>query len=365
MDIALQNHEKLAFFKFFITYFISVAILILVAGYLYFSQMRDHYLKGEEFSLIEYARHIKMDDNFDHYTNEYRYSYQKLPQQHIDIRNFTDSKVEFSKLIPMNHNLDYLRVYKLKKHYLSKIWTLKKYILLSQMILLLLFALISYKLARNALKPLKDSLSKLDKFTKDLIHDLNTPATSINLNMQILKKIPNMQENKAFKRVQTSVNNILELHENLTILLEEETFQMQNMNLCELIVEVVETQNNIYKEINITQECKDFKVKINANAMKQILQNIISNACKYNIKNGFVKIYTKDYALYIEDSGTGIEEVEKIFNRLYSAKHSSGIGLDIVKRLAEAMKIEIDVKTSSNGSIFILKFKELENSLKY
>ena len=131
---------------------------------------------------------------------------------------------------------------------------------------------------------------------------------------------------------------------------------MQNMNLCELINEVVETQASIYNEITIMQECKDFRVKVNANAMKQILQNIISNACKYNSKNGFVKIYINDSSLYIEDSGSGIEEVEKIFNRLYSAKHSSGIGLDIVKRLALAMQITIDVKTSSSGSLFILDF---------
>jgi len=353
----LQNHEQIAFIKFFTTYFVSVAVLILTAGYLYFSQMRDHYLKSEEFSLIEYARHIKMGESLENYTKEYRHAFKKLPKQHIDIRNFTTSSIEFSKFIPMNHNLNYLIVYKLKKHYLQQMWTLKKYILWSQLLLLLLFALISYKLAKNALKPMQDSLSTLDKFTKDLIHDLNTPATSINLNMQILKKLPDLQKNKAFRRVEISVNNILELHENLTILLQEETFQMQNLNLCELINEVVETQGSIYNEITIMQECKDFRVKVNANAMKQILQNIISNACKYNSQNGFVKIYTNNSSLYIEDSGSGIEEVEKIFNRLYSAKHSSGIGLDIVKRLALAMQITIDVKTSSRGSLFILDFK--------
>ncbi|NPA59958.1 MAG: sensor histidine kinase, partial [Epsilonproteobacteria bacterium] len=78
--------------------------------------------------------------------------------------------------------------------------------------------------------------------------------------------------------------------------------------------------------------------------------------CKYNSKNGYIKIYTKEDSLYIEDSGIGIKEPEKIFIRSYSEKHSSGIGLDIVKRLAFAMNIVIDVKTSKNGSTFILKF---------
>ncbi len=59
-------------------------------------------------------------------------------------------------------------------------------------------------------------------------------------------------------------------------------------------------------------------------------------------------------ALYIEDNGNGIEELEKIFERSYSEKHSSGIGLDIIKRLAKSMNIEIKVESSQKGAIFIL-----------
>jgi len=58
--------------------------------------------------------------------------------------------------------------------------------------------------------------------------------------------------------------------------------------------------------------------------------------------------------LYIEDSGKGIKEPAKIFQRSYSDEKSSGIGLDIVNRLAIAMNIDIKVKTKSQGSIFIL-----------
>ncbi|MEA1891948.1 MAG: ATP-binding protein [Campylobacterota bacterium] len=39
--------------------------------------------------------------------------------------------------------------------------------------------------------------------------------------------------------------------------------------------------------------------------MKQILQNIISNACKYNAKDGYVKIYTQNNMLHVLDNGSG------------------------------------------------------------
>ncbi|MCF6172389.1 MAG: HAMP domain-containing histidine kinase [Campylobacteraceae bacterium] len=256
----------------------------------------------------------------------------------------------------MNHNRYYLRVFKSKQGYDEKIWSLKKRVIALQILLLLMFAFLSYKLAKNALKPLQESISKLDKFAKDLIHDLNTPVTSIKLNMKLLKKDENFISNKALQRLNRSVYTISELHENLTILLQEETFQMEEVDLFDIVQEIMQIQKQIYPHINFETQNTVFKMKINKNAMKQILQNIVSNACKYNTKNGFVKIYTKQNRLFIEDSGRGIKHPQKIFERSFSEENSSGIGLDIVKRLVKSMNISIEVISSSKGSIFILNF---------
>jgi len=351
----LEQHKKLAFLKFFITYFVSVALLILVAGFFYFSQMKNHLLKTEEFLLIEYARHIKQGKSLDEYKKDYHHIFMDKNDKYIDMKNFTITKNEFFKFIPMKFSGVYLQVVKSKKSFDKKLWNLKEKIISLQILLLLLFAYISYKLAMNALKPLTESIATLDKFAKDLIHDLNTPVTSIKLNMKLLEKIPNLQNNKAIIRLNKSVNNISELHENLTILLQEETFQMQVINVCDIVKEVIEVQKSIYSDIQFLTECSHLNAKLNSNAIKQILQNIISNACKYNFKNGYIKIYSTSNALYIEDSGKGIKEPQKIFERSYSDEKSSGIGLDIVKRLADAMHIKVEVQSNKNqGTTFIL-----------
>jgi two-component system OmpR family sensor kinase len=318
--------------------------------------MKAHYLKTEEFSLIEYARHIKMGGSLENYSKEYRYKFVKLPNKYIDIRNFTITKEEFSKYIPMNHQLDYLVVYKSTKNFNDQLWNLQKQVIFVQLVLLLVFAFISYKLAKNALEPLEESITKLDKFAKDLIHDLNTPLTSIKLNMKLIEKIDEIKEHKAVHRLNKSVYDISELHENLTLLLQEETFQIEQINICDVVFDVVQTYKQIYPKINFIVSCQNFKVKANKNALKQILQNIVSNACKYNNKDGDIKLYREGNSLCIEDNGKGIKEPEKIFDRSYSAEHSSGIGLDIVKRLALAMDIDVKVQTSKKGSTFLLVF---------
>ncbi len=354
----MHHHEKTAFLKFFITYFVSVALLILAAGFFYYIQMKDHFLKAEEFSMIEYARHIKLHLNMDEYRDgTFTYRVVKKQNKHIDIRNFTLSQKSFMKYIPTKRPHYYLQIIKKKSAFNQKLFELKIKIWTLQILLLLVFAFISYKLAKNALKPLQESISTLDKFAKDLIHDLNTPVTSIKLNMKLLEKKKECADNAALKRVKRSVETISELHENLTILLQEETFQLEQVNLCKITQEILQTQQQIYPDIHFMQECSNLTAKLNAHAIKQILQNIISNACKYNTKNGYVKIYTIKNALYIQNSGPKILNPEKIFERSYSSdKRSSGIGLDIVNRLARAMNIEIKVESDDESNTFILTF---------
>ena len=44
-------------------------------------------------------------------------------------------------------------------------------------------------MAKSSLKPLKESIETLDKFAKDLIHDLNTPITAMKLNIKLLERM--------------------------------------------------------------------------------------------------------------------------------------------------------------------------------
>ena len=353
----MHHHEKKAFLQFFITYFLSVAILILASGFFYFKQMKEQLIKAEHFSLIEYARHIKMDDDIKKYKDDFRYEFLDNNDKYINIRNFTITKNEFSKFIPIKHNQFYLQVFKSKNNFEERLFGLKLKIITIQILLLLIFACISYYLAKNALKPLQESIETLDKFAKDLIHDLNTPVTAMKLNIKLLEKNPHVKESNAVTRLRKSINTIFELRENLTILLEKKTFQITTINVCNVVRDVMQLHIPNYPELKFDISCNSLLVEANTNALKQILHNLVSNACKYNTTNGYVKIYVQNRTLYIEDNGVGIKEPNRIFDREYSAQNSSGLGLDIVKRLCDEMNISIKVTSSEKGSYFSLKFK--------
>lgn len=354
----LKTHEKTAFLKFFITYFVSVALLILAVGFFYFEQMKEQLVKKEHFSLIEYARHLKMNEDLREFTHDFHHEYIDKHNLHISIRNFSIGDKEFSKFIPMESSAYYLKVYKSKNSYLSNLLTLKVKIIIAQVLLLMLFASISFFLAKKALKPLNESLQTLDKFAKDLIHDLNTPVGAMKLNIKILEKNENVKDTKALVRLKKSVDTISELKESLTTLLEEKTFQVRALNVCDVASEVIVMHQQNYPTLKIQVSCSSLVAEVNENAFKQILHNLISNACKYNKEKGSINIFMKNNALCIQDTGFGIKEPQKIFDREYSGQNSTGLGLDIVKRLCDAMGINIKVNSDNNGSLFCLEFQK-------
>ena len=354
----MLKHEKIAFLKFFITYFGSVAILILASGFFYFQDKEKVMIKKEHFSMIEYVRQIKMkqlsmtDKSITHEILNI-----KIPN--FNMNNFKVHNNYFEKYMPYSWDGGYILVKKNKNEFYKNLFTIKLKIISIQILLLFLFASLSYFLSIRALRPMQDAITKLDNFSKDLIHDLNTPITSILLNMKILDKNSDFDNNKPLSRIKKNIEDISELHNNLTTLLQEDTMQVQKENIVKIIEDVVATHQKIYTHIKYKLEIKELFASINKNAFTQVLVNLISNASKYNNKNGFVKIYSIDRVLYIQDSGIGIKNPSEIFNRSYTEQSSgTGIGLDITKRLCEAMNIEISATSQTNiGTIVKLEFK--------
>ena len=94
---------------------------------------------------------------------------------------------------------------------------------------------------------------------------------------------------------------------------------------------------------------EDVVIIADAEQMKRVMNNIISNSVKYlDKKKGIINIRIKDVGDFIqveiEDNGKGIaaKDLPNIFDRFYrtdssrnSAQGGSGIGLSIVRKIVE------------------------------
>jgi len=350
----LQQHEKRSFWKIFLAYFSSVALLILLAGYFYYKEQYQQLIKDEHFAMIEYARHLKMNEP--QVAADITHEVVDKEIEHFSMDNLFIGEKYFEKYIPNRWHKSYLYIKKDTRHFKERVRSLQRQIAAVQLLLLSLFGLISLLLTNSALRPMKETILRLDKFTKDLIHDLNTPLTTIKLNLRLLEKEALYPENKALRRIEKSAYEISELHQNLTILLEEDTFLLEEIDVCRVVDELLHDYEEIYPALRFKTACSALKSSLNENALKQILHNLLSNACRYNREKGTITVWNNAKTLYIEDSGRGIKNPGRVFERNYSEQSSSGIGLDIVKRLCDAMSITVDVQSSVQGSRFSLTF---------
>ena len=118
--------------------------------------------------------------------------------------------------------------------------------------------------------------------------------------------------------------------------------EIKTHQLVEEIISMIYVPNHI--EIKIVDKLPE--IKADTTRIQQLFQNIISNAVNYIDKEkglveiGIQKTNENEHVFYISDNGCGIpkeyhDKIFKIFSSANSSKHSSGIGLSIVKKIVD------------------------------
>jgi signal transduction histidine kinase len=208
---------------------------------------------------------------------------------------------------------------------------------------------------------MKKAFTTIEEFIKDILHDFNTPISSIVLNSSLLES-DNTNKQKIL-RIQQSAQSILSLEENLRAYLQELKTQKEEFDLTVLIMQKQKSLQKIYPDIKWEIDNKSLKLNANKNAFSRILSNLFVNAAKYNKPEGKIitKINQKKKTLQIIDTGIGIKNPQKAFDRFYTEnERGTGIGLHIVKKLCEELNMTIDVTSSKEkGSVFTLDLKTL------
>jgi len=211
-------------------------------------------------------------------------------------------------------------------------------------VILFLLLLISIGFAIYSLRPMKQALHLLEDFLKDIIHDLNTPATSILLNSKLLRKRGDFEE---IERIELSAKSIASLYKNLEFMSPNNIQKDEDVSIEELVTQKVETLQKLYPKINFTKNFNSLIIKSNKNGVDRIIDNLLTNACKYNKKNGNVTITISKQVLIIQDTGIGIKNTKKVFQRYYKENTTGlGIGMNIVKQLCDVLSISINIKST-------------------
>lgn len=229
-----------------------------------------------------------------------------------------------------------LRLERLESEHYAKFWF---YTIFS--------ALISFLFSIYALRPLHKALRLNEEFVKDILHDFNTPISSMLINLKLFKR--EIGDNPKIKRLENNIQSILSLQENLQIFLKGVPKQSEAFSLKSLVKARIQYFEVLYPDIEYSIDIPVLNVTTNKDAFTRILDNLLSNAGKYNIANGTVSITLDGNTLSIADTGKGIKKPLKVFDRYYKEQDRGiGIGLHIVKKLCDELSIPISIESKEH-----------------
>jgi len=219
----------------------------------------------------------------------------------------------------------------------------------------LLFMLFGLYLAKLFLKPMSDSLLLLDRFIKDTTHELNTPLSAILANIEMMDTDVMVEKNKIkLNRINIAAKTVSVLYKDLTYLtLDQEKKNHDEMiDVRELIYDRAEYFSILAqsKQLECKLELDEAHIMIDKRKFTRVIDNLISNAIKYNKRNGTVGIELKDNMLAIWDTGIGMNEesIPFIFDRYIrfnNAEGGFGVGMSIVKQIVDEYNILIEIKS--------------------
>lgn len=214
------------------------------------------------------------------------------------------------------------------------------------------------------------------QFSSDASHELKTPLTVIQGQIELCKKddISKEELQDTLLKIDIEQKKLQEIIKNFLLLsrLEKEVYKNSKSNLDSMLFDLVETNLDFLesKKLELKLDIdSDLSVKFDKRYLSIVINNLITNAIKYT-DEGFIEIkafkFKNKTELHIIDSGIGInkKDQKKIFERFYrvdkartTTKDGIGLGLSIVKKICDRFNSEISVKSKvGEGSTFILIF---------
>ncbi len=375
--IDLRYSEKKTLIGFFSLYLTLCIVILIFISFVYFKFQKDFMLSQKRINLQNYANEFiiklkKLHINFDKnqtYPRDKRFKSAIYDSDKKLIFSTLDSPaVQLDDIVYTSNN----RIHFIKEpesYYLGARYVIfeihddllwfnntKKHIIVFTSISLVLMLIIGYFLLRLLLKPMRDAMHLLDRFIKDTTHELNTPISAIVSNIEMIDtKTLDEKLAKKIKRIDIGAKTVSNIYQDLTYLTLNNKIMSQNENinfsnvLCQR-VEYFNTLANV-KKIEFTLNVdENIFIFMDIKKLSKLVDNLISNAIKYNKINGFIQITLKDKYLSIRDSGKGIkkEQLELLYDR-YSRFDKTvggfGIGLNIVSMICKEYNFTIHISS--------------------
>ena len=204
-------------------------------------------------------------------------------------------------------------------------------------------------ISKLAVDPLEEYIRHLQALSKETLHELNLPISTIKNNTQLLKRKQHDPKTlKRIGRIEEACAMLQERYKELdyAIKMQSDGAIYEEFEISELIESRVEFLQALYPDVVFHLSLEKDVMMLDKIGLAKVIDNIIENGVKYSNEKPKIDITYTDAKLSIKDYGIGMDEVElmKIFDEYYQVNHTMqgfGIGLSMVKRYCDKNKIQL------------------------
>ena len=230
------------------------------------------------------------------------------------------------------------------------------------------------------LERLERSFDMEKQFTSDASHELRTPTAVIISQCEYAQEHDATPEEfqdtiaiikRQARRMNAMVSQLLSFAR-----MEQGTqkVKLEHADISDIVEAVCEEQAELNPEVDFQYAidpgiCSNVDITL----MSRLVENLITNACKFGGKHVKVGLYEEDGQIYlfVRDDGIGIspENQKKVWDRFWQAEPSrsdnrqgsNGLGLSMVREIAKLHRGEMSLQSAPRqGSTFTLKMPKEE-----
>jgi signal transduction histidine kinase len=228
------------------------------------------------------------------------------------------------------------------------------------------FAFLNENLRDTMLKA-EEEYQSLKQFSENASHELQTPLAVIRSKLDLLIQKEDLSEiqSEELKDIYESVKKMSQLSRSLLLMTKignQQFGKVTDINLKGKIEEKLKQFQELWNDNQLHLRCQLGEAIINANENLTdiLLNNLLSNASRHNIKGGSIDIHLKDHQLTVSNTGLLKPlDPKRIFRRFYKEEANSqhnGLGLSIIKQICEQSNIQIVYSYENGNHIFQLKW---------
>ena len=215
---------------------------------------------------------------------------------------------------------------------------------------------------------LEENLQAQQRFIADAAHQMRTPLTGLRMQSDLaLMETDPAQIHRSLQHISQSAERASHLINQLLSLARaeasyEKIYAVERVDLEALLRAMLTdfVPRARQKAIDFGLETTGVPLVIDGNPvlLAELLKNLIDNALKYTPEGGRVTVRTlatEKAIVEVEDTGIGVPEAdrERVFERFYrvlgSSESGSGLGLPIVREIAELHRAHVSLNPNPAG----------------